>query len=38
MARLGISIYPEHSVVEEDIAYIKKAGSLGYKRDRKSVV
>lgn len=32
MARLGISIYPEHSNVEEDIAYIKKAGSLGFKR------
>lgn len=32
MARLGISIYPEHSTVEEDIAYIKKAGSLGFKR------
>lgn len=32
MARLGISIYPEHSTVEEDVAYIKKAGSYGYKR------
>ncbi len=32
MARLGISIYPEHSSLEEDIAYIKKAGKLGFKR------
>lgn len=32
MARLGISIYPEHSTMEEDIAYIQKAGALGYKR------
>lgn len=32
MARLGISIYPEHSTLEEDIAYIKKAGSLGFRR------
>lgn len=32
MARLGISIYPEHSVLEEDTAYMKKAGALGYKR------
>lgn len=32
MARLGISIYPEHSTAEEDIAYIKKAGDLGFKR------
>lgn len=31
MARLGISIYPEHSKTEEDIAYIRKAGELGYK-------
>ena len=32
MARLGISIYPEHSTEEQDIAYIRKAGKLGYKR------
>ena len=32
MARLGISIYPEHSTPEQDLAYIRKAGSLGYKR------
>lgn len=32
MARLGISVYPEHSSVERDIAYIKKAGSYGFKR------
>lgn len=32
MARLGISVYPEHSTAERDMAYIRKAGSLGYKR------
>ncbi len=32
MARLGISVYPEHSTIEKDQAYIRKAGSLGYKR------
>ena len=32
MAKLGISIYPEHSNEEQDIAYIRKAGKLGYKR------
>ena len=32
MARLGISIYPEHSTEEQDIAYMRKAGKLGYKR------
>ena len=32
MARLGISIYPEYSTEEQDIAYIRKAGKLGYKR------
>ena len=32
MARLGISIYPEHSDLQEDIAYIKKAGKYGFKR------
>lgn len=32
MARLGISIYPEHSGLQEDIAYIKKAGTYGFKR------
>lgn len=32
MARLGISIYPEHSELKEDIAYIKKAGEYGFKR------
>lgn len=31
MARLGISIYPEHSTVEADVAYIRKAGELGFK-------
>lgn len=32
MARLGISVYPEHSGEEKDIEYIRKAGRLGYKR------
>lgn len=32
MARLGISIYPEHSTKEKDIAYIRMAGKYGFKR------
>ena len=32
MARLGISIYPEHSKLEDDLAYIRLAGSYGFKR------
>lgn len=32
MARLGISVYPEHSTPEQDMAYIRLAGSLGFKR------
>lgn len=32
MARLGISIYPEHSTAEKDIAYIRMAGRYGFKR------
>lgn len=32
MARLGISVYPEHSTEEKDLEYIKKAGRFGYKR------
>lgn len=32
MARLGISVYPEHSTEEKDMEYIRKAGRLGYKR------
>lgn len=32
MARLGISIYPEHSTREKDIAYIRMAGKYGFKR------
>ncbi len=32
MARLGISIYPEYSTAEQDIAYIRKAGGLGFER------
>jgi hypothetical protein len=31
MARLGISVYPEHSTEEKDMEYIRKAGRLGYK-------
>ncbi|QIL45611.1 DUF871 domain-containing protein [Vagococcus coleopterorum] len=29
---LGISIYPDHSVIEEDKVYLKKAADLGYTR------
>ncbi len=32
MARLGISVYPEHSTREKDIAYIRLAGKYGFKR------
>lgn len=32
MKRLGISIYPNHSNVEEDINYIKKASDYGFSR------
>lgn len=32
MARLGISIYPEHSTVEKDKAYITLAAKYGFKR------
>ena len=32
MARLGISIYPEHTKLEDDLAYIRRAGSYGFKR------
>lgn len=32
MARLGISIYPEYSAAEQNADYIRRAGSLGYKR------
>lgn len=32
MARLGISLYPEHSAVERDKAYIHLAGKYGFKR------
>ena len=31
MARLGISIYPEHASLEENIDYIQKAAKCGYK-------
>ena len=32
MARLGISIYPEHSTVEKDKAYISMASKYGFRR------
>lgn len=32
MARLGISVYPEHSTLEKDKAYIKQAAKCGFKR------
>lgn len=32
MARLGISIYPEHSEKEKDIEYIRLAGKYGFSR------
>lgn len=32
MYRTGISIYPEHSRVEENLNYIEKAGKLGFKK------
>ncbi len=32
MRRLGISIYPGHSSLEENLSYIELAGSYGYKR------
>lgn len=32
MARLGLSIYPEHSELEADIAYLRMAGKYGFKR------
>lgn len=32
MARLGISIYPEHSTKDRDIEYIRLAGRYGFKR------
>lgn len=32
MARLGISVYPEHSTLEENKEYIKKASEFGFSR------
>lgn len=32
MAGLGISIYPEHSTKERDLAYIHQAGKYGFRR------
>ncbi|MDO4701306.1 MAG: MupG family TIM beta-alpha barrel fold protein [Erysipelotrichaceae bacterium] len=32
MKQLGISIYPAHSNLQEDYAYLKKASNLGYRR------
>ena len=28
--RLGISLYPEHSTFEQDVAYLEKAAKLGF--------
>lgn len=30
--RIGVSIYPDHSIYEEDAAYLLKASKLGYSR------
>lgn len=32
MARLGFSIYPEHSTPEQDVEYIRMAGRYGFER------
>ncbi|MEG0328151.1 MAG: MupG family TIM beta-alpha barrel fold protein [Erysipelothrix sp.] len=32
MARLGISLYPDNSNVNDDVAYIRKAGKAGFRR------
>ena len=32
MRKLGISIYPEHSTPEKDLAYMKLASKLGFSR------
>lgn len=32
MARLGISVYPGHKGAEQDLEYIRKAGSYGFQR------
>lgn len=32
MARLGISVYPEHSTKEQDLEYIRLAGKYGFRR------
>ena len=32
MARLGFSIYPEHSTPKQDVAYIRMAGKYGFER------
>ena len=32
MARLGISLYPEHSTLEKDKAYVTLAAKYGFKR------
>ena len=34
MARLGISLYPEHSTLEKDKAYVTLAAKYGFKRTR----
>ena len=33
MARLGISIYPEHASLEENIDYIQKAAKCGFNKN-----
>lgn len=32
MARLGVSVYPEHSKLEKDLEYLRLAGRYGFKR------
>lgn len=32
MAKLGLSIYPEHSELEKDLEYLRLAGKYGFKR------
>ncbi|WP_414691822.1 MupG family TIM beta-alpha barrel fold protein [Oenococcus oeni] len=32
MRRLGLSLYPEHSTLEEDKKYLDTASKLGYSR------
>ena len=32
MARLGLSVYPEHSELEKDLGYLRLAGKYGFRR------